>query len=312
LTREVVGFVLARNPDSYTTNLPLAWLLASCAGCRATVDDEISAAIAEMVASPEPRSRVEGLRLATSLDTPLWNRGSEWPDHELDGPQLEFWETRRKEFTQEYSAAIVESAADHGDLLNVAVHAGLRTAEQAIAVAGCITPLLLPRSDDMFCAGFSPYLMGRPENLALEDDPGTVAAARTDFEAVGRFLVVHPHTPWATQAVEPWTGYFWISGGEPTAAPTDLTPLTCLGAAATLLVSAEGDQPIVRDMLNNEVPELGRLDVVYPYIRHRLSWEKRSLPLPDLPVPEEFKQVFKDWADRTIDFTADERSRVAG
>ena len=28
-----------------------------------------------------------------------------------------------------------------------------------------------------------------------------------------------------------------------------------------------------------------------------------KIPLPDLPVPEEFKQVFRDWAEGKVNFT---------
>ena len=72
LTREILRFLFSGTPNDAVHGLPLAWLLASCHACRAIVDDEMSAFIATMVASDEPTTHLNGLRLAVWLDVPLW------------------------------------------------------------------------------------------------------------------------------------------------------------------------------------------------------------------------------------------------
>lgn len=51
-------------------------------------------------------------------------------------------------------------------------------------------------------------------------------------------------------------------------------------------------------------PDLGQFSALNPYIKSRNAKES-STPLPDLPVPDEFKQVFHDWAERKVNFVAD-------
>jgi hypothetical protein len=46
---------------------------------------------------------------------------------------------------------------------------------------------------------------------------------------------------------------------------------------------------------------------LYAYIDRRYlrtpELKARELPLPDLPVPQEFQQVFRDWAEGDVNFT---------
>jgi hypothetical protein len=49
--------------------------------------------------------------------------------------------------------------------------------------------------------------------------------------------------------------------------------------------------------------ELGPLRDLHDYIKCR-SGPAPGRPLPDLPVPEEFKQIFRDWAEGRVNFIA--------
>jgi hypothetical protein len=52
--------------------------------------------------------------------------------------------------------------------------------------------------------------------------------------------------------------------------------------------------------LQADESNLGVFSGLYPYIDRRANGAR--IPLPDLPVPERFKQIFRDWADGKICF----------
>jgi hypothetical protein len=48
-------------------------------------------------------------------------------------------------------------------------------------------------------------------------------------------------------------------------------------------------------------PELpGLSGLLYRHAARRANWEAE--PLPDLPVPEQFRQLFRDWAEGRVNF----------
>jgi hypothetical protein len=47
--------------------------------------------------------------------------------------------------------------------------------------------------------------------------------------------------------------------------------------------------------------QLGVFRDLYSYVEHRHA-QSLAGKLPDLPVPEEFKQVLRDWAEGKTDF----------
>jgi hypothetical protein len=56
-------------------------------------------------------------------------------------------------------------------------------------------------------------------------------------------------------------------------------------------------------MPEGETLTLGPLEHIVPYLARRNSRD-RDTALPDLLVPDEFKQIFRDWADGRVSVTA--------
>jgi hypothetical protein len=80
-----------------------------------------------------------------------------------------------------------------------------------------------------------------------------------------------------------------------------LDPFTYLGGAAVFLMSAELDRTIPSHELESDPTRLGSFSDLYLYVEFRQAPES-ALLLPDLPVPEEFRQVFRDWAEGKVNF----------
>ena len=70
-----------------------------------------------------------------------------------------------------------------------------------------------------------------------------------------------------------------------------------LGAAAALLISIENTET---KMLPSE-PQLGPLRELHPYIEHRCGNSHGELP--ELPIPDGFRQIFYAWAANKLGFT---------
>ena len=86
--------------------------------------------------------------------------------------------------------------------------------------------------------------------------------------------------------------------GPDAAAPGQLSQAAYLGAAAILPIMVETDL-----MLESEALTLGPLEHIVPYLARR-DGRDRDTPLPDLLVPDEFKQILRDWADDRVSVTA--------
>jgi hypothetical protein len=304
LTREVLRFLFAGDPDSDVCGLPLAWLLASCRTCHNVVNDEIYSWIADMVASADRATHLNGLRLASSLDVPLWGtwRG-EGPDLPVHDPQRRFWVTRASASVHQYAAAIIEAGADHPEMLYLALVHDLITLDQAIAISDGLTPLLREPNRGMFNLINGSYLLS---NLGLllhgESSTGTPSAVEA-FETVGKFLIMRPQTPWASQPIGLWSMYGLgrEQPGRTDLLASHLSPAAYLGAAATLLISAESGKTGLQ--VPSDPSRLGPLNDLYSYMQCRQVRGNVLAPLPELPVPGKFKRLFKGWAEGKTDFT---------
>jgi hypothetical protein len=69
------------------------------------------------------------------------------------------------------------------------------------------------------------------------------------------------------------------------------------------LISVESDESSPVQVLGEDPARLGPFSHLDFYMRRRRR-EGLSLALPELPVPDEFKQVFRDWAEGKVNFTA--------
>ncbi len=119
--------------------------------------------------------------------------------------------------------------------------------------------------------------------------------------AVGQHLIRYPDPPWVTGEVS----RYWVNRSDHLQGrelPASVTPVAFLGAAAIVLMAAEATlAETISDLQGEPSRGLGPFSVLYAYMTRRNAPGSRK-PLPDLPVPEEFKQVFRDWAAGKVNF----------
>ena len=90
-----------------------------------------------------------------------------------------------------------------------------------------------------------------------------------------------------------WPEFFWNQPSIQDTTHITLDPVTYLGAAATLFITAECMNS--RVLLYDGPERFGLLSHAYPYVEQRWHIEAGQ-ELPDLPVPEEIKPLFHKWA----------------
>ena len=300
LAREALDFMFSGDPADLVFSLPLSWLLASCDAALAVVDAEVTAFIDTMVASDNRETCLNGLRLAMWLNLgPGWG-GEDGPNLPDDHRLRIFWDNRARENCKRYKQEITTAAAGSIDIRNSALRLGVVTAAQAIEMKEGLLPLLQRQPILIFGLGiWGAYLPSIFVNLASDPEHREGIEVMT---AVGEHLTRYPDPPWITGNVDPW---YWVDGPDlqDRELPASVTPVAFLGAAAIALMTAEANlAEIIRDLRGEPSRGLGPFSVLYAYMTRRNAPGTRT-PLPDLPLPEEFKQVFRDWAEGKVNFT---------
>lgn len=300
LARAVLSFLFADDPDSDVHGLPLAWLLASCGACKELVDEEVSARLAAMVASSDPATRMNGLFLVTSLTVPLWgNWKGRGPDLSRTDPLGDYWQERMLGYERTYEKEIAAAAGKHGGMRVVAAGRSFITIKQALAMPGGLATLIEGQRMKIFGITWMSYLGGMFNALHSSRPDDAVMA----FTEVGRSMMEHPTPPWVVDQEDLSDAVFWIPRKKSAAAQLHLSPAAYLGAAGALLISIEAVMKRRGVFSIADPQELGLLRDLRDYVVCRGD-PASSRSLPDLPVPEEFTQVFRDWAEGTVDFTA--------
>ena len=299
LAREALDFMFSGDPDNPVFFLPVSWLLASCDAALAVVDAEVTAFIEKVVASNNRETHLNGLRLAMWLNMDPSRWGERGPDLPYEHRLRKFWNDRARENCERYQPEIITAAAECIDIRNSAVHLGAVTAAQAIDMKEGLLPLLQGQPIRIFGFGsWVAYLLNsflrladnfeRPENIEV-------------MTAVGQHLTRYPDPPWVTDEVSPW---YWVgrSDLQDLELPASVTPVAFLGAAAIALMTTEATlAQTISDLQGEPSRGLGPFSVLYAYMTRRNA-PGSTTPLPDLSVPEEFKQMFRDWAEGKVSF----------
>jgi hypothetical protein len=126
------------------------------------------------------------------------------------------------------------------------------------------------------------------------------AAVVADLIAFGEYLADHQKPPWLPKEVA--SGPHMHSERDRLAVfnsrPPTLNQAAYLGTAALVAIIEETEMPARADR------SLGPLHHLAPYLAGRRGQLGRQTQLPNLLVPEEFKQTFRDWAEGRVNFTA--------
>jgi hypothetical protein len=130
-------------------------------------------------------------------------------------------------------------------------------------------------------------------------DPDGFAKVIAGFAAVGSYLTECFGPPWPTGPVDDWSEYFWEEPQESGVPRSSLDPIAYFGAGATLLIVAES--LVITELPRKGREQFGPLSDLYSYIARRWGIGANG-ELADLPVPERFRQLFRDWADNKVNF----------
>ncbi|WP_369269420.1 NACHT domain-containing NTPase [Streptomyces sp. R11] len=295
LTRATMDHLLLGDPETEFSD-PLAALLRSSWDSREVVTDELTQAIAEAVASGDPTRNRAALLVAGYAGAAF--RGA------YSSSTHAHWEDFSRQMIAQHAAALLAVAPDHIGLMDVCLGHGLTD------LGDCFRRCDLDFGS--LCRGWRmgifspgawyPYASRCVFILLLGTQgcrPPFETAVR-DCAAVGAWLVHHPEPPWTDHADDVSAFLVTIARSlsvrEGPCIP-DLTPESHLGASAMLLTSLEASREPPIEQL---VPELGPLADLAAYIRARYGDDRAHLP--DLPVPDRFRDVLRGWARREVNF----------
>lgn len=217
-------------------------------------------------------------------------------------------------FWQEFSDRIIRvhanillDASRHDTAIRQAMLLNkLITVDQALEMSSGISALFQGQSAKLFGIRRVPYLPNILTGLVLGWEGGFYDSFETlipvqrwidDLAAFGNYLINYPDPPWIAGPVDIWSRFFWGHPAEHNTEKLHFGLFSYLGAAATLLISAECMQ--LKEVPQDGPLRSGPLSDLTPYIACRWG---NDLPLPELPLPEKFSQTFRDWAHGLASF----------
>ncbi|MBO0799849.1 MAG: hypothetical protein J2P31_13595, partial [Blastocatellia bacterium] len=298
LTREVVSIIFPDDTEEYDPSELFHYLLHHSEVNIHTIADEIQTSIEELIGSESGRSRQNGIVLAISLG-------------EVDGinrPALEeFWIRKSNEITQRHASHFISEAHTDEDIRFFAFEKGLITIDQALRMSRGIDSLIAMRfnqvTGDVYAAVLHRRLW-RALHASPESTEQEIRAAIDDLASFGIHLARTSGPPWADGPTDSLGGYSWETSRNKIIDKFHISPVTYLGGAAIILMSAEFHLGFTRRDLNSDPTRLNHFSDLYWYIESRETGNPDPQQLPDLPVPDDFKQIFRDWAARKINFVA--------
>jgi hypothetical protein len=214
-----------------------------------------------------------------------------------------FWTTRAGELMQTYRDLIAATAGLDSSMRMIAIVYGIISSEDVLHMKDGLFSLLKTQPLSIFGAMRQPHLLIDFYNLANSNYLGSA----NSLALLGRMIIGQRGIP---PIREPADFYLGFRDVEPSdrQAPLPLSAETYLGAAAVLLMCIEGcSNTDAADFMFAAGNRDDKFSDLYAYIDRRYlrtpELKARELPLPDLPVPQEFQQVFRDWAEGDVNFT---------
>jgi hypothetical protein len=270
-------------------------LVRTCGEYREVVMDELHEVMREAVDSGDSSRLRRCVRLLIDLPEAPWGFVS--PDWNAS-----FWEAQCTELLRWHAPVIV--AASHSDdrVRKLALKSGLISIEEALSMPGGLTPLF--QNSDSTCSARSPYLVSAFRALAAGWPAYGVPSVVADFTAIGGYLISHSQLPWFSRPVGEWeSAQKWEASvpGSSSDMADSLNPVAFLGAAAVVAILVEQGEPTWPGG-SPDHDKLGPLRDLLPYLARRTHADLRAR-LPQLPIPEPFSRLFRDWADGNVELT---------
>ena len=308
LTRAVTKFLFDGDPKSKMHGLPIACLLANCEACLFVIDEEIIASTEAMISSDSAETHLNGLHFAVFLDTVTHMNANPWPRINNHSRLATFWRKRSAENSKTYTPSLVKAAAHDPAIRIIALQRDIITFDEALAMTGGLQPLVDQFQPRIFWISYGAHLMGTLFSVAHGwpgQSSGILAEQILELDTVGRHLTGILQPPWIDRATDYWDSYQWTEPASQADRSSPIDPTAYLGGAAILLILVETSNARAPDALGSDPSSLGRFSDLYWYIESRQTGSPDSQQLPYLPVPEEFKLLFRDWAARKVNFVRD-------
>jgi hypothetical protein len=263
-------------------------LFANCGSYDDIVSDEIAAVIDDAIQSGDRVASVS-LGLAVLLGYRIEGHPAKYP-----------WRARMNDILRAHAAEVAAAAEEDECVRHVALKDDLISMNRALGMPGGLTALFLkPRSHLPLPGPDLPaYLLDTYLRLLQGWTPFVDSVTTAVLQAVGEYLRDQPELPWVDRRID---GFDRRSGDIPAPAggSGQFGSLAYLGAAAILAILAESDDTTILDA---DLMQPGPFHGMLPYLQRRRGGGPDA-ELPDLPVPEAFRQVFRDWAEGRVHFT---------
>ena len=278
---ELTGVAFSRD---FPVAIAGAWhhLAQNCGSYRGAVSEEIDLAVSEKIDSGDQRSMVGGLRLALSLSYILTG----------DNESIGFWRSRSHLSMMVHYDSVVACAHTDAFIRIEALQNNLITTRQALDMPGSPS-VLIQQAESCFArhvAFFADAMWALHQGWPAIGQPNV----GPQFAAFGEYLTSHRLPPWLYGTLGRWV--YDTSGWQFKEPSTHPSQTAYLGIAVILMIMIE-----VENKPALFVQELGPLADLAPYIEYRWG---REAALPDLPVPGDFQQVFRDWAEGRVNFVS--------
>ena len=264
LTRSMLDYRLAGDTPVVNSH-PLRLLLSHSGNHEQLIADEMSIRIAAMVMSDDEATRAEGLLLVLEIG---------------QGDASAFWSQWSAEQANRYAAEIAAETARSNRLRAPALGAHVISLEQALGMPGGLGALMeiYPQLLTMYSP--VPYPVSLYEDLVYRSRPPMYQShnimrrpfasgdAIRELALIGRYLESNPDLPWART--------------------------TALKHVTTILFP---DPQEIGDRLDN----FSGLGVAAVYSMYK-EIRKNRRTLTDLPMPAQFKKLFRDWKEGRVNF----------
>ncbi len=293
LVREIITHAFAERTDTSIISL-----IVNCGAYHDLVADEIDTIAADMLLLNDQSTLAERTKFIVSLKIIII-----FAPFKGMSPGTPWWTSRIDRLIQEHAVVVILAAQNDDYVRNVALGMKLLDCGHALEMRNGLTALF--QDDTSFFLNYSrfPYLNGVNRCFRKGWSAFAVSDMIADLEAVGEYLCNHPELPWIDGRIGRFDQKHFSEETDVASAiePMPFGPIAYLGAAAILSILVEnGQRPILRE----DSMQLGPLEKLLPYLERRYGVDTDT-ELPELPVPDEFKQVFRDWTNSRVNFVRD-------
>jgi hypothetical protein len=259
---------------------------------RDTVADELTAIVDRTILAGLREESWRSLLLAASL-----------PDGAavVSAQAAAAWEQYADSILATHADMLAPAAGEYMYLRRAALAHGYLKPPEALRMLGGLDGLFRKYAGFFPDEGrWGPYVESALRELLSVESHSVSSAIADDLSSIGEYLQANPDLPWVGGIAKSLTSN--LQAGEKPAesaswSPHGLDGAAYLGAAATIAIVAESREAGMRWTRI----KFGKLPELYPYLVRRHNPYGMNYGLPEIPVPENFKKVFRNWADGRID-----------